>query len=175
MLVLETNFLDMLQRIHTPILDKIMVFISSLGNSGWFFIALGVVLLCLKKYRRVGICILFALLLCLITGNLILKPLVARPRPCWVNPVTMLIPIPKDYSFPSGHTYASFAAATVLFLSDKRAGILAYILAVCIAFSRMYLYVHYPTDVLAGLILGVTAGIVSHYLGNRICGHKHEV
>ena len=65
----------------------------------------------------------------------------------------------SDYSFPSGHTLASFEAATVLMIRDKRIGVPALILAVIIAFSRLYLYVHYPTDVLAGMILGVSIGI----------------
>ena len=72
--------------------------------------------------------------------------------------------VPKDYSFPSGHTQASFAAATALFTGNKKAGICAYVLAALIAFSRLYLYVHFPTDVLAGVVIGICCGLLSAYV-----------
>ena len=91
--------------------------------------------------------------------NLVLKPLVARIRPCDVNTaVQLLVARPDDFSFPSGHTGASFAAVTALYASRSRLWILSLILAVLIAFSRLYLYVHYPSDVLAGVVIGIMAG-----------------
>lgn len=97
--------------------------------------------------------------------NVILKPFVARIRPCDINlSVELFIPHPKGFSFPSGHTGASFAAASALFFNRKRLGILALILAALIGFSRLYLYVHYPTDVLAGALLGIMFG----WIGNRL-------
>ena len=106
-----------------------------------------------------------ALGLCLLCGNLLLKPLIGRIRPFNVqDAITLLIAAPLDYSFPSGHTMSSFAAAMVLLLTDRRMGIPAMLLAGLIAFSRMYLYVHYPTDILGGALLGILCG----YLGCRI-------
>ena len=98
--------------------------------------------------------------------NLILKPLVARIRPYDVNTaVQLLVSKPVDYSFPSGHTAASFASVVALFMAgERKLWKPALVLAVLIAFSRLYLYVHYPTDVLGGLILGLIAG----YLGSRL-------
>ena len=93
----EFTILDALQQIHTPLLDKILVFITSLGNAGWFWIVLGLVLLCVKKYRKYGVLVLGALILSALFGNIILKPLVARQRPCWINDtVELLIRVPKD-------------------------------------------------------------------------------
>lgn len=164
----EFTILDALQKIHTPILDKIMVFITSLGDKGWFWIALGLVLLCVKRYRKYGVLVLTALVFSALFGNIILKPLVARQRPCWINDtVQLLIQVPRDYSFPSGHTQASFAAATALFTANRRAGICAFVLAVLIGFSRLYLYVHFPTDVLGGLVIGIGCGLLSACLIKR--------
>ena len=102
-----------------------------------------------------SVSLLTELLLC----NVILKPAAARPRPFEVNMgVRLLIEAPKDFSFPSGHTGASFAAAAALFFAGSRGWIPVGILAVLIGFSRLYLYVHYPSDVLAGALLGIAAG-----------------
>ena len=133
----EFTLLDALQCIHTPVLDKLMVGVTFLGDAGWFWIALGVLLLFTKKYRKTGILILTALCFSALFANLMLKPLVARERPCWINEsVHLLVAMPKDYSFPSGHTQASFASATAIFHVNKKAGVCAFILAVLIAFSR---------------------------------------
>ena len=92
-----------------------------------------------------------------------MKPLIARTRPFDANNLKdiLLIKAPKDYSFPSGHTMASFAAATVLIYMNRKVGIVAMVLAVLIAFSRLYLYVHYPSDVFAGMIFGILSAIIS--------------
>jgi len=161
--------------LHNIVLDIVMPFLSTLGNLGFIWIVTAVVLICLKKYRAVGITLLVALLLCLLIGNLGLKPLIARPRPCWVNPeVFLLIPNPTDYSFPSGHTLASFAAATVLFWHSKRLGFCALFVASLIAFSRLYLYVHYPTDVLGGILIGVGIGLTAVFLYRTISRHLQD-
>ena len=92
-------------------------------------------------------------------GILILKPSFARPRPFNFNPsVKIPIELPRDFSFPSGHTASAFAATAVLLVFNKKAGIVAFLTAALIAFSRLYLYVHYPTDVLGGMILGMVCG-----------------
>lgn len=97
-----------------------------------------------------------------------MKPFVARVRPCDVNTaVQLLVPRPDDFSFPSGHTGASFEGAAVLFLHKSKLRIPALIIAVLIGFSQLYLYVHYPSDALAGAVLGVLLGWVSCALISR--------
>ena len=98
-------------------------------------------------------------------GNVCLKNLIARPRPCWLDSsVRLLIADPTDYSFPSGHTLSSVIGATILTKTDRRFGYAAIPLAVLLAFSRLYLFVHFPSDVLAGAVLGLVIGeVVSRY------------
>lgn len=152
--------LDGIQSIRNEFLDFIMPLITWFGEYGIFFILIGIIMLFFKKYRLCGIATLGSLLTGVLVGNVLLKHLVMRDRPCWINEtVDMLIAVPHDYSFPSGHTTACFTAATVIFLHDKRLGIPAYIIAVAVAFSRMYLYVHFPTDIIAGMILGIGIAI----------------
>ncbi|MBE7032302.1 MAG: phosphatase PAP2 family protein [Ruminococcaceae bacterium] len=134
-------------------LDFLMPKITALGNAGIIWILVGLVLLCTKKYRRGGVFLLVGLLLGLIFGNVILKNLIARPRPCWIYDVPLLIPNPTDFSFPSGHTLSSFISAFVLMRINRKFGIPALVLAILIAFSRMYLFVHFPTDILGGIVL----------------------
>lgn len=167
---MELRFLDFLQTIHTPLLDKILAFITSLGNAGIIWIVLAVVLLILPKTRKTGIIVAAALLMDLVLCNLILKNLVARMRPYDVNTaIAILIKKPLDFSFPSGHTAASFAAMTALFLAKmKKAWIAALVLAVLIAFSRLYFYVHYPTDVLGGVVVGILSGIIGYAIVEKI-------
>ena len=167
---MELRFLDFLQTIHTPLLDKILAFITSLGNAGIIWIVLAVVLLILPKTRKTGIIVAAALLMDLVLCNLILKNLVARVRPYDVNTaIAILIKKPLDFSFPSGHTAASFAAMTALFLAKmKKAWIAALVLAVLIAFSRLYFYVHYPTDVLGGAVVGILSGVIGYAIVEKI-------
>ena len=132
---------------------------------GLIWIILAGILLFMPKYRKIGVAVLAGLVLEVICCNLVLKPLVARIRPCDVNTaVQLLIARPDDFSFPSGHTGASFAAVTALYASRSRLWIPSLILAVLIAFSRLYLYVHYPSDVLAGVVIGIMAG----WIGSKL-------
>lgn len=160
---MEIKILDWLQGIHTPILDQVMCVVTSLGNAGIIWIAMAVVLIVIPKTRKVGLAVIAALVLDLILCNGILKNLVARVRPCDVNTaVQLLVPRPDDYSFPSGHTAGSFAAVAALYFSgEKKLWKPALILAVLIAFSRLYLYVHYPTDILGGILVGTFCGWAS--------------
>ena len=152
---LEFSFLYLLQTWHSPVLDRLMSGISTLGNGGLCFILLGLVLLCFRKTRRMGAAVLLSLLAGLLVGNLGLKPLVMRRRPCWIDEsVPLLLSVPKDYSFPSGHSLAAFETAVSIFLYHRRAGVVMLLFAALMAFSRMYLFVHFPTDVLAGILLG---------------------
>ena len=159
----EFDFLFFLQDIHTPLLDKIMLFFTRMGNIGMPWIGIAVILLCFKKTRKCGIAILGSLLLKELIGNLILKNLIARDRPCWIyDTVPLLISAPSSYSFPSGHTFDGFAASVSILLYNKKAGIFAVIVAAIIAFSRMYLFVHFPTDILASVVLGTVVAVLVH-------------
>lgn len=156
----EISILNAIQSLRTPVLDAVMVFFTFLGNHGWFWIALTAILIAVPKTRIWGLTMGTALLMGQLIGVCVIKPLVARPRPfnspdAMVTASQLLVAELKDYSFPSGHTQASFAAAAVLFRMNRKAGAAAFALAALIAFSRMYLYVHYPTDVLAGALLGL--------------------
>ncbi|MDO4325270.1 MAG: phosphatase PAP2 family protein [bacterium] len=152
----EFAILHWLQSLHMPWMDVLMKTATFLGEVGWIWILLGVLCLCFKKTRRMGAGILLSLLLGLILGNGILKNLIARQRPCWLQPeVPMLIAVPSDYSFPSGHTLAGVEASLSIFFFHKRWGIASFVLAALIAFSRMYLFVHFPTDILGGILLGM--------------------
>lgn len=156
----EIHLLDMIQiHLQSNWGDQWMPFISLLGNSGLFWVALSAILLFFPNTRRAGATMLVALLFSFLFCNLTLKPLFDRIRPFVVNPdAVLLIAPPLDASFPSGHSAASFAAAAALFLQHKRSGVLALLLAAAIAFSRLYLYVHFPTDVIIGSLLGILCG-----------------
>ena len=150
-------------------LDFLMPKITFLGNAGLIWLLAAGILLLLPKYRRAGILLLAGLAAGVLIGNIILKPLIARPRPCWVDPaVNMLISVPKDFSFPSGHTLASVISAVILTAADRRFGFVAIPLAALIAFSRLYLFVHFPTDVLASLILGIGIGAAVWKFGGTL-------
>lgn len=161
----EFDWLYALQDIHNPVLDKVMVLVSALGNAGIFWIAVGLLLLITKRYRRGGAQMLVAMAVTFIIGNLILKNLVARERPCWIDPqVQLLMASPSDYSFPSGHSMNGFAGSVSLLCIDKRIGIPAVILAAVIAFSRLYLFMHFPTDVFAGIVIGLVIALITNYV-----------
>ena len=131
-----------------PALDFLMPKITLLGNGGAIWLLAAVALLITKKYRRYGVYLLAGLAAGVLSGNVVLKNLIARPRPCWLDTsVQLLIANPTDYSFPSGHTLSSVIGATILTKADRRFGYAAIPLAALIAFSRLYLYVHFPTDI----------------------------
>ena len=153
---MEFRILYLLQELHTPLVDGLMAFVTSLGDHGIFWIILAVILAAVPKTRVMGICMLVSIAAGFLIGNVVLKNLIARERPCWIDPaVQLLVQIPLDYSFPSGHTLVSFEGAVTIFLFNRKWGIPALMLAVLIGFSRMYLFVHFPTDVLAGMALGI--------------------
>ena len=157
---MEIEILSMLQKIRTPLLDIFMSNITKLGNAGIVWILLTIVLLLIPKTRKSGLILASALIVDLILCNGILKPLIARIRPFDVN--------------SAGHTAASFTAVMALYLAgEKKLWKIALVLAVLIAFSRLYLYVHYPTDVLGGIITGAIAGYIGYKL-TFIVQSKHR-
>ena len=171
----ELKILDFIQEhLKCGFLDWFMPLITKLGDAGIFWIIVAVVLLIFKKTRKTGAMVGVALLLGLLIGNVTLKPLIERLRrydfyeQLTGGSFSLLIDAEKDFSFPSGHTLASFEAATILLINDKRLGIPAVILASVIAFSRLYLYVHYPTDILGGIVLGVLIAFVACFIVNKV-------
>lgn len=165
----EFDWLYALQQIHNPVLDKIMVFLSLIGEAGIVWIVLAIVFLIMKKTRRCGAQMVVAMLLTFIIGNLILKNAIGRERPCWIEPtVALLVKNPTDFSFPSGHSMNGFTAAVTILFYDKRWGIAAVVLAALIAFSRLYNFVHFPTDVFAGIVIGTVIACVTNALFVRV-------
>lgn len=182
---MELQILDAIQSLRTPFGDVVMPFISRLGNTGMIWIVLALILLLLPKTRRYGIVVAAALIADVILCDGILKHLFHRIRPCDVNTaIELLVPRPKDFSFPSGHTACSVAVSTVLFFmrgkgdkQDRVAKVMGklwipvWILTAVIAFSRMYLYVHYPTDILGGFLTGLAAGIIGYKVTEKLKVH----
>ena len=163
LLELEFSILYFIQGLHTPFLDRFMTAVTSLGDKGWFFIVLGIILFCFKRTRKMGAAVLLSLAAGGLIGNVVLKNLVMRDRPCWIDEsVRLLIQNPKDFSFPSGHTLASFETAVSIFLYNRKWGVPVIVLASVIALSRLYLFVHFPTDVLSGMALGIFIGWFIH-------------
>lgn len=152
----EIPVLDFIRNnMTTPFLDAVMPFISMVCNHGEIWIAAALILLILPKTRRTGIATAIALIIGLVLVNMIMKPAFARIRPYDLVDAALIIPKPHDYSFPSGHTLASFEGFGAMIMTNKRLGYIALIPAVLITFSRLYLYVHFPSDVIAGMMLGL--------------------
>ena len=157
-----------------PALDFLMPIITVLGDAGIFWIAISVLFMITKKYRKIGVGMAFALIMGLLVCNIYLKPTVARISPYDFQEkylgviVNLLIEKQHDFAFPSGHTIASFEAAVVILLNNKKLGIPAMILACLIAFSRLYLYVHYPTDVIVSIVLGSAFAVLGNYLAHKL-------
>ncbi len=147
-------------------LDTIVPLYSSLGNGGLIWLVIAAICLLSKRYRRVGLAMICGMAIGWVVGNGVIKPFVARARPCWLAPdVALLIPIPQDFSFPSGHTLSSVIAATTMWCSGIRwLGMVGVVMATLMALSRLYLFVHFPSDIIAGIVLGVAIGCgVSHF------------
>lgn len=149
-------------------MDLIMPKITALGNGGAVWIAAAAAMTISKKYRKYGIAMFAALIAGVLVGNLCLKNLIARARPCWLDSVSLLIANPTDYSFPSGHTLSSVIGAYMLTAANRWFGWAAIPLAALIAFSRLDLFVHFPTDVLASVVLGIVIGTVAVWGTKRI-------
>ncbi len=157
----EIGILNAIQNLRAPALDTFMSLVTRLGDGGIFWILLTLLFLIFPKTRRLGAACAAALLIDVVICNGIIKPLVARTRPYDVNTaIVLLVPKPSDYSFPSGHSAASFTVVGALYFRRSKLWIPAAALATIIAASRLYLYIHYPTDVLAGIVLGIIFGFL---------------
>ena len=163
MLQFEWSILHTIQDwFRHDVLDVFMKNFTHIGDAGIIWIIVTLCLLISKKYRKVGILCAIGLILGLIIGNGIVKHLVERQRPCWINPDFKLLienPPKWDSSFPSGHTQSAFIMVTILMFANKKLGIPALVVALMIAFSRLYLYVHFPTDVIGGMLMGIAIGL----------------
>jgi len=205
----EFNFLNWIQdHMRSGFMDKLMSFITHLGDGGVFWIIVTLLLFIPKRTRKYAHVSALALIFCVLGGNLLLKNVIARQRPFWINNfnplarigytekdgirtylqthnkttdtiaegrtlIKLLIKAPNDYCFPSGHTQASFAAATSIFMWNRKYGIPALVLAALVAFSRMYLYVHYPTDILGGIFFGLLYAFLALAICNKLFRNKN--
>ena len=141
--------------LRNSLFDTIVPLYTTLGEVAIMWIVWGLVMLIFKKYRRCGFMVLLALIAGLLICNIALKNLVARTRPCYIDEtIALLVGNPSEYSFPSGHSVSSMAAALTIFLHHKKMGIVAIILAILMGISRLYVFVHFPTDVYGGFIIG---------------------
>ena len=158
------------EHLRTPVLDPLMVGVTYLNDHGYIAIAACLFMLILRRTRRVGATAALSLILNTLIVNITVKPLVGRIRPYEViDGLTLLVERQSDFSFPSGHSAAGFAVATVMFLLlPKRYGVPAMLLALAIALSRLYVGVHYPTDVLMGIAIGAACAVVSCLLLRRL-------
>lgn len=170
---IDFQILDFIQRhLRCEFLDKILPIITKLGDHGTVPIIIAVILLIITRTRKIGLSMGIAFICGGVIGNLFLKNVIGRIRPYDVTGAEILIKRLSDYSFPSGHTLIAFETAVVLLVllkgRTKPIAIGATVIAATVAFSRLYLYVHYPTDVLAGIVLGTAFGIIGAKVGTYI-------
>lgn len=162
--------------LRNPVLTPVLKVITTLGNGGAIWILLTLLILLLPKTRRVGCMMAVALLGTLLINNMLLKNLVARTRPYEViEGLTYLVKRPGDLSFPSGHSGCAFSAACIMLRRlPKRYGIPAIVFAIVISLSRLYVGVHYPSDVLFGVISGILISYAAEALVERIWKRERD-
>lgn len=160
------------EHLTNPFLDTVMPYLTSLADHGEFWILLALVLLCFKKTRKAGVAMGIAMACGYLIGNMGMKNLFARTRPYDMVEVDLLVAKLHDFSFPSGHTLVSVEAATALWFYHRKWGIAALALAALIAYSRLYLFVHYPTDVAVGALLGVGIALAACHFTDWLYSRK---
>ncbi|CRH93058.1 Undecaprenyl-diphosphatase BcrC [Chlamydia trachomatis] len=164
---MELNILKAIETLQNPIFDKISIFMAQLGTGGAIFILIGLLFLMFKQTRKLGANILISLVLSGLLGNLFLKPLINRVRPYNAVGRAILVKPLKDGSFPSGHTYSAFATAFSAIYYNKKLGVGLLGFAALMGFTRLYLFVHYPTDVLGGVALGYVCAIMAKKISDK--------
>ena len=169
---MELAMLDWIQEyLRTPFLDKAVPILTRLNDNGEIWMILAVLLILFKKHRKAGLSVTAGLVLDLVSCNLVLKPMIGRIRPFMVNTaVELLVEAPSSAAFPSGHTASSFAAVGALWAGKSPFRKPAAVVAILIALSRLYLYVHWPTDILGGIVVGWVCG----YLGAKLIMFIHK-
>ncbi len=164
---IDMAILRAIQNLHTPWLDEAMCFFTNLVQEGILtvWVVAAIAMLFFRNTRKCGIQMLLASLICACLNEYVLRDFFARMRPCQVDmSVATLISRPAGFSFPSGHTSHSFTAAMILYLNHRQVGKPALVFAGIIGFSRMYLFVHYLTDVLGGVMLGLLVAFGVYYI-----------
>ena len=169
------------QSLHCKFLDLLALILSYITTLGIIWFTIGIIMLLFHRTRATGIVLLVTLIFAFFTSDVLIKHFVNRPRPFTLNTdIILLINTPSGSSFPSTHSCLAAAATTVIFKKNKIFGLISAILTVCIAFSRIYLYVHYPTDVFCGLILGILCALITLWfahcmdLDKRILRNKNS-
>lgn len=165
------------EHLRNDFLTPVLTFLTHLGDHGYFWIALTILFLLLRKTRKVGGLMTCSLLFNTLVNNVLLKNLVARTRPYEVvDGLHRIIEAQSDYSFPSGHTGSAFAVAVVVFLMcPRKIGVPVLVFAFVIAFSRLYVGVHFPTDVLGGALIGAVIAYLVCAVYRRKTGQKHAL
>lgn len=162
----EIDFLKyVIDNFHSDIMTLIMRLITTLGNYGFIWIFINLLLMLRGKTRKAGITMAVSLISVFVVVNIVIKPLISRARPFEMSDDILnniLISLPTDYSFPSGHTAAAFASATAVFCCNRKYGVILLIAAFIMGVSRIYFVVHFPTDVIGGLCIGVIVGVLSY-------------
>lgn len=166
---LDDTFINWVGRLHTPLLNKIMITTSALGSKGIIWFSLCIIFLIYKPWRMMGANIIVGLVIAHIAGELIIKHVVCRIRPCHkLEDDELIVKRPRYYSFPSGHTTSSFAVLAVVTFYYWPIAVPVLFVAMLMGFSRIYLRVHYPTDVLCGMVLGLLCGFLSVEIFNHM-------
>ncbi|CDZ74250.1 PAP2 (type 2 phosphatidic acid phosphatase) family protein [Peptoniphilus sp. ING2-D1G] len=172
---MEKLILDLIAKSQNTIFDNMSIAFNILGTGGIFFVIIGIVMILNKKTRLMGIHVLISLGLCLILGNLLLKPTIGRVRPYVKFNRAIIVEPLKDFSFPSGHTYSAFSTAFSINYYDEELGKFMMFVGAVMGFTRMYLYVHYPTDILGGVVLGYICAKIADLILKQINVKKSEM
>ena len=171
---MEASILLALQSVRVEPLTQFLALVSALGNQAFVWLVIGLVCLFFSEKRAQGICIFLAVAFVFVVGEVGIEHVVARVRPCdaGVGVVAVTGVSHNGFSFPSGHTTSSFACATVIAVmsTSRRAGVAAVCFAVLVAFSRLYLGVHWPTDILGGIVIGVLSGLLVTWVWRAFLG-----
>ncbi len=170
----EIGILDFIrENLSCAVLDWFFPTITRFADHGIGWIITAIVLLCFKKTRKIGFSMGLALIIGYLLGNMFLKNVIARMRPYdFAGGIELLVEKLSDYSFPSGHTLCSFEGAFAVFIRNKKWGIAAIAFSSLIALSRLYLYVHYPSDVIAGALLGIAIAYLASFIIDKISTKK---
>lgn len=163
----ELSVLEWFDSLHGSLLDPVMVGITYSATSGLIWFVLGFLMTCSRRWRRCGVSVIVAVVLAYIVVDLMLKPLVCRERPFDAGDFSMLVPEPDSWSFPSGHTASAFAGAAAILIHSRRWGAVAMVYAALVGVSRMYLCVHWPTDVVAGALVGTALALLAVWFMSR--------
>ncbi|MBQ8180051.1 MAG: phosphatase PAP2 family protein [Candidatus Methanomethylophilaceae archaeon] len=163
----ELEILHWIHSFSSPGMDALMLGVTTVSTHAAVWLLAAALLILSNRERRTGCSMVLAVLIAFTIADLVMKPLFCRERPCDLAGFELLVSVPTTYSFPSGHTAMAFAPATVLFLRDRRAGAVALAFAALVGVSRMYLFVHWPTDVVVGALVGIVSGYVAALLTER--------